>query len=128
MFIDVPQAFTIDSLNMSRDVIAKQDNVECWPYLQDIKLPRQLKDAKVTLLIGINTQEALEPEEIRKGKNGSPYAIKTKFRWTLNGPLVRSGENGKQYFLSTTTSSDDLLSKQLRYLTTSLMIQLIIRK
>eukprot|EP00112_Aurelia_sp_Birch-Aquarium-sp1_P005483 Seg1622.10 transcript_id=Seg1622.10/GoldUCD/mRNA.D3Y31 product="hypothetical protein" pseudo=true protein_id=Seg1622.10/GoldUCD/D3Y31 len=114
VFVEIPQAFAMKTLNISRDAIAKQEDVERWPHLQDIKLPRELKDAKISLLIGVNIPEALEPEEVRRGKNGGPYAVKTKFGWTLNGPLTRSRENGKQCFLSNAAYSDDPLSEQLR--------------
>jgi len=38
-------------------------------------------------LIGVDAPEALQPEEIRKGEKGGPFAVKTKFGWTLIGPL-----------------------------------------
>ena len=114
VFVEVPQVFAMNTLNISRDTIAKQEDVERWPHLQDIKLSRELKDARVSILIGVNIPEALEPEEVRRGENGGPYAVKTKFDWTLNGPLGRSGKSGKQCFLSNAACSDDPLSEQLR--------------
>ncbi len=56
----------------------------------------------------------MEPEEIRRGENGGPYAIKTRFGWTLNGPLTRSEDNGKRCFLSDVSNTDNHLSIQLR--------------
>ena len=88
VFVKIPQVFAMDTLNTSRDAIAKQEDVESWPHLQDIKLPKELKDARVSILIGVNISEALEPEEVRRGENGGPYAVKTKFGWTMNGPLA----------------------------------------
>ena len=35
--------------------------------------------------------EALEPKEIRDSKGGGPYAVRTIFGWTVNGPLERKG-------------------------------------
>ena len=48
----------MNTLNISRDAIARQEEVERWLHLQDIKLPRELKDARVSILIGVNIPEA----------------------------------------------------------------------
>ena len=48
-------------------------------------------------------------------KKGGPYAVKTKFEWTLNGPMGRYGQNGKQchcHYIRT-SQSENLISKQL---------------
>ena len=44
-------------------------------------------------LIGQDVPEALEPSEIRTRRGSGPYATKTKFGWTLNGPLGRHGRS-----------------------------------
>jgi hypothetical protein len=41
-------------------------------------------------LIGCDVPEVLEPIEIRKSKDGGPYATKTIFGWVVNGPLGRN--------------------------------------
>ncbi len=46
-----------------------------------------LPEEEVNLLIGADVPEALQPLEIRKSENGGPFAVKTVFGWTLNGPL-----------------------------------------
>ncbi len=33
----------------------------------------------MNLLIGVDVPEALEPDEVRKGENSGPYAVRTKF-------------------------------------------------
>jgi len=47
----------------------------------------------VELLIGQDVPEVLEPFEIRTHRGKGPYATKTKFGWTLNGPLGRHGHS-----------------------------------
>ena len=47
----------------------------------------------VELLIGQDVPEALKPSEIRTRRGSGPYATKTKFGWTLNGPLGRHGRS-----------------------------------
>ena len=66
------------------------------------------------LLIGLDLPEALEPDEIRKSmEKGGPYAVKTKFGWTLNEPMGRFGQSGKQCHYIRISQSEDLISKQL---------------
>ena len=50
-------------------------------------------NAAVELLIGQDVPEALEPSEIRSRRGNGLYATKTKFGWTLNGPLGRHGHS-----------------------------------
>ncbi len=79
-----------------------------------------LSNKCIDILIGVDVPAALEPEEIRKGKNGGPYAVKTKFGWTLNGPLRRINSHIRReseweiqcHFL--TSNSDDSLEQQLK--------------
>ena len=49
------------------------------------------------LLIGQDVPEALEPCEVRSCRGKGPYAMKTKFGWTLNGPLGRHSCFEKRY-------------------------------
>ena len=49
------------------------------------------------LLIGQDVPEALEPCEVRSCRGKGPYATKTKFGWTLNGPLGRHSSFEKRY-------------------------------
>ena len=38
-------------------------------------------------MIGQDIPEALWPLELRKGKEGQPYATRTRLGWSLNGPV-----------------------------------------
>ena len=65
-------------------------------------------------MIGLDVPEALEPDEIRKSmEKRGPYAVETKFGWTLNEPMGRFGQNSKQCHYIRTSQSEDLISKQL---------------
>ena len=81
--------------------------------MNDARLPKEADDQKVNLLIGLDVPEALQPEEIRQGQQGGPFAVRTKFGWTLNGPLQRNETKSKQCYLSNVMCSDDSLNKQL---------------
>ena len=85
--VDVPNVFGVKKLSTSKDEIANQEDIGSWDFLSDITLPRRRKDCTVNLLIGVDVPEALQPKEVRKGDKGGPFALKTKFGWTLNGPL-----------------------------------------
>ena len=112
--IEVPNAFSMKKLNVSLESITKQDDVDNWSYLHGVKVPRALMNQDVGLLIGVDAPEALEPEEIRRAQNGGPYAVKTKFGWTLNGPLGRYGKEHKQCYLIPSCENDDMLEKQFK--------------
>ena len=113
-FIEVPNVFSMTNLNVSADAITRQDDVDRWCYLEDVKLPAVLDDMAVGLLIGVDVPEALEIEEIIRGQNGGPYAVKTKFGWTLNGPMGRISAKGKHCYKLNVSYNDDDLSEQLR--------------
>ena len=49
------------------------------------------------MLIGQDVPEALERSEVRCLPGDGPYAIKTRFGWTLNGPLKRHGRSEVHY-------------------------------
>jgi len=65
---------------------AELDEVKAWSHLIDIHLP-EVDSSKVGLLIGQNCPDAIVPLEICRGEYGSPYAVRTVFGWTLNGPV-----------------------------------------
>ena len=83
---EIPNVFSAKSLNISRTTVARQEDVDRWQHLKGIKLPREIPNGEVTLLIGIDVPEALQPHDVRKSENGGPYAIQTVFGWALNGP------------------------------------------
>ena len=84
-------------LNVSKDALTTQGDVSGLAYLQGVDLPRMIGHGKVSLLIGADVLEALEPVEVRCSINGGPYAVKTKFGWTLNGPQDSSNRSVSQF-------------------------------
>ena len=112
--VDVPQAFDVKNLNVSKDAIAKQEDIKSLTYLNDLTLPMRFEDCTVNLLIGVDVPEALQPEEIRTGEKGEPFAVKTKFGLTLNGPLRETEVAAAKCLMTATSQTTDLLSKQLQ--------------
>ena len=82
--------------------------------MSDKTLPKRLEECTVNLLIGVDIPEASQHEEIRKGESGEPFAVKTKFGWTLNGPPRENEVATAQCCMMTKSQTTDLLSKQLQ--------------
>ena len=71
--------FSRKKLNIPLGGISKQADVDQWPFLYRIKLPKKI-ESNICLLIGLDVPEALAPDEIRKSmEKGGSYAVKTKF-------------------------------------------------
>ena len=107
--VDLPVVYSTPKLPVSKEDIARREDIKCWPHLQGIDI--QTINADVGLLIGSNVPQALQPQEVRMGEKGSPYGTKTIFGWTVNGPLGRLGE---QKASTNYIKADVQLSQQFR--------------
>ena len=112
--IPMHNVFSTKTMNISTSALACQEDVKRWPHLDGITLPDTICDGEVNLLIGVDVPETLQPEEVRRSEDGGPYAIKTVFGWTLNGPIGVSYNQGNHCFFSNPVSSDDQLYDQLK--------------
>lgn len=88
-FIDLPDVFTQRTIPVGKENIPLQKDLEKWPYLKEVKLPRIETD--IGLLIGANVPKAMEPWEVVSSVGNGPYAVRTKLGWTVNGPLRETG-------------------------------------
>ena len=86
--VAIKTVFSTPSLPVSTRNLATREDIDKWTYLSDIRIDRI--DEEIGLLIGCDVPEVLEPIEIRKSKDGGPYATKTIFGWVVNGPLGRN--------------------------------------
>ena len=80
---------------------ATQEEIQAWPHLSSISLPRI--NAEVGLLIGCDAPEALQPREIIESRHGGPYATRTILGWVVNGPLHKMDETHIVNFISAET-------------------------
>ena len=85
--IELPCVFSRAKLPVSTDDIPCQSDVDRWTYLEGIQVPHI--DAEIDLLIGNDVPEVLQPKEVKESRYGGPYAVRTLFGWTINGPLGR---------------------------------------
>ena len=86
--VELPIVFTRTKLPVSVANAANQQDIDRWPHLTGISIPKI--EADVGLLIGSDTPEVLKPREITPSQNGGPYASRTVFVWVANGPLGRT--------------------------------------
>ena len=87
VLVKLPVVFTRSKLPVSSDNAAAQEDIDHWPHLSGVEILKI--DAKVGLLIGCDTPEALAPKEVILSCNGGPYMTQTIFGWAINGPLGR---------------------------------------
>ncbi len=73
--------------------------VKRYDHLKGIPIP-DTPPARVDLLLGQDHAEVLIPLEVRKGRPGEPFAVRTVLGWALNGPVVEvkrgEGDEGKK--------------------------------
>ncbi|XP_028413652.1 uncharacterized protein LOC114536505 [Dendronephthya gigantea] len=86
--LELPTVFSTERLPVDRSSIPLQKDVDRWPHLRNVNV--QKIDAAVGLLIGNDVPKALEPKEVRESSGKGPYAVRTVFGWTINGPLGRN--------------------------------------
>ena len=77
---------------------------------QDLRFP-QVDKSGVSTLIGQDVPEALWTLELRKGKEGQPYATRIRLGWSLTGPLESESLVVKSAF-SNLARADDRLDAQ----------------
>ena len=65
-------------------------DLSIYPHLSDVPISPVYPPAKVDLLIGQDNSEALVPLQVLKGNPGNPFAVLTKFGWTLNSVVPGS--------------------------------------
>ena len=65
-------------------------DLSAYPHLSNIPISPVHHPAKVDLLIGQDNSEALVPLQVLKGNPGDPFAVLTKFGYSLNGVVPGS--------------------------------------
>ena len=81
--LDLSRVYVVDSIPVLTQSLAREDHKN-YPHLKDVQAV--MTSGKVDLLIGQDNSEALIPLEIKKGKRGEPFAVRTLFGWCINGP------------------------------------------
>jgi len=87
-----------------------QINVNGYEHLKGLVKHSSVID-QVDLLIGQDNAEALIPLEVKRGQKGEPFAVRTLFGWSINGPIDVAGvANHKvvSHFICSTELAKDL--------------------
>ena len=74
-----------------KQILDKVCDESDYALLQGLALPTASAKS-VSVLIGQDNADLLMPRDVRSGKPGEPYAVKTLLGWTLNGPLAATRE------------------------------------
>ncbi|XP_069139352.1 uncharacterized protein [Argopecten irradians] len=86
----LPRVYALNDFPELRSSVATSADVYRWNHLNDVLVPHR---QNVSLLIGQDVPKGLMPIEVRRGKDGEPYVIKTVLGWTINGPLGNISED-----------------------------------
>ncbi len=84
--VDSEEVLSLSEVLVIKEIpVSKTPSSVDFPHLKDVPFTRG--DVKVDLLIGQDNAEALIPLEVIRGQKGEPFAVKTLFGWTVNGPM-----------------------------------------
>ena len=87
-----------ESLSMSNVFVVEEvpytyspfRDLSTYPHLSDVPISPVHPPVKVDLLIGQDNSEALVPLQVLRGNPGDPFAVLTKFGYSLNGVVPGS--------------------------------------
>jgi len=80
------------SLNIDLTGRSTQMDVVQWPHLGDLDIP-EVKADQVHLLIGQDSSDLLLPTDVKRCKQGEPFALLTPLGWVINGPVNPFGKS-----------------------------------
>jgi len=84
--IELRNVYVVDDIPVENPIV----DVAQFPHLVGLPIVVQ---GQVNLLIGQDHAEALIPLEVKKGRVGDPFAVRTLFGWSMNGPLASPDNN-----------------------------------
>ncbi len=82
-----------------------------YSHLNQLSVSNVSSVSHADLLIGQDHSEALIPLDVRSGDKGEPFAVRTLFGWSINGPVDVSGPAGKRvvsHFVCTSDIDHDI--------------------
>ena len=91
--IHLPNIFVVDRITVKPLSV----DFQLYPHLRDLLVANANKQTE--LLIGQDNSDALLPLEVLKGPKGQPFAVRTLFWCSVNGP-ARLGSPPSQKVVS----------------------------
>ena len=77
--LNMSRVFVVDEIPINNPVL----DISNCDHLKDIPVTRA---GRIEILIGQDNAQALIPLDVRKGAKGKPFAVRTMFGWSINGP------------------------------------------
>ena len=102
--LNLSGVFVVDEIPVSNAAI----DLTKYSHLKDIPI---CSDLKVHILLGQDNCEALIPLEMRRGEQGDPFAVRTLFGWSVNGPAMTSGPTRRSVINHFVSSVEDQINK-----------------
>jgi transposase InsO family protein len=107
----IPEVTVRPTLNIDLSSLTSRVDIQRWSHLSNLDIP-ELDVDQVHLLIGQDCSDLLLPEEVRKGKPGEPFAVRTPLGWAINGPVNPFGKDVRSsHFIQTQTSLESDLER-----------------
>ena len=84
--VHLQNVYAIDTFPAMTNSVTSAADVEDFDHLSSLPIPDVGHD-KVTIIIGQDNSDILQPLELRTGRRGEPFAVRTLLGWAVNGPL-----------------------------------------
>ena len=107
--LDGKECLKLCNVYVVDDIPAKSTpvNARKFPHLEGLPLAKAKHE--VDILIGQDNAEALIPLDVRRGQIHEPFAVRTLFGWSINGPasgIAPVSRNVISHFISATSLED----------------------
>ena len=85
--VELPEVYSRSNLPIPVEAIATQLDMNCWPHLRRVKIP------KIKAEIGLLIRSDVKPREFIPSENGGPFATRTILGWVINGTFRPGGKD-----------------------------------
>ena len=92
--VNLHKVWSVKRLPISVHSAVVDADIKKLSYLKDIAVSN-IDTKDVMLLIGTDSPAAHIPLEVSSGKNDQPYAIRTRLRWAIRGPVGKTNASDK---------------------------------
>ena len=82
--------YALDQLPVRLHTKTHKNELQRWPHLEGIPR-RELDGQAVEMIIGCDQTKAHWIQDVRLGKEGQPFALKTPLGWIVLGPMHQEG-------------------------------------
>ena len=102
--VNLKKVYVRPHMSVGLSSLVSREDLKRWQHLEEIEIPN-INTEEVHLLISNDVPQALMPLEICSGRPGEPYAVKTVFGWSINGPVGQGPQMTVSYFVDLNLSN-----------------------